>query len=216
MEIDTLRPWIEVVSALSALIIGLVAALWAYTKFVLERGLFPPVEFAIECNPVGSQSQKTLLEIILHLKNIGTSVLIASDIRVDVRYLESEHPMELSKEGRRFGRVHFPNSVRSELLRELPSREAPETPPPRGFSLIPHDTFVQAGIDQRYTFPTAVPSSTAFVLIWSSFRYAQSPRALQRGLLWVSRRLGLIQFTLQHVDEPHTTERVFRLDERTE
>jgi len=76
---------------------------------------------------------------------------------------------------------------------------------------MPYDTFIQSGIDQRYAFQTAVPDSTTYVLVWSSFEYAQSPRAIQRVMLWLSRRLGLIQFTLKHVAEPHTTERMYKL-----
>jgi len=77
---------------------------------------------------------------------------------------------------------------------------------------MPHDSFVQPGIDQQHAFETTVPSSTAYVLAWSSFEYAQSPSALQKAMLWLGRRPGLVQFTLEHVSEPHTTERVFKLD----
>jgi hypothetical protein len=209
MSIDTLKPWIEVIASLSALIIGLVTALWAYTKFILERGLLPATDFTLECNVLGRQGDKTLLEIILHLKNIGSSVLIANDIRVDIRYLESAP--RLSAKQKLLGRAEFPKSVLDELLKDVPEDEREGLKTGRGFSVMPYDSFVQSGVDQRYTFPTAVPASATYALVWSSFRYAQKPKAMQRAALAVSRRLGLVQFTLRHVTKPHTTERVFKL-----
>jgi hypothetical protein len=257
VEISSITPWIAIISSLSALIIGLVTALWAYTKFIVERGLLPPTQFEIECNVLGTQHDVTLLEIILHLKNRGSSALIAMNIRLDIRYLEREQVPELGypegtetkdeaeRKGLMFGRVLFPRSVRRELERKsrsprteplkdaVPSatqqearrwwsvgakqrrknrnKREPRGRERRGFSVMPHDSFVQPGIDQQYTFETAVPSSTSYILAWASFEYAQSPKLVQRAMLWLSRRLGLIQFTLRHVREPHTIERVFKL-----
>jgi len=249
MDAAEIKSWIGVVASLSALIVGLVTALWAYTKFVLERGLLPPSQFDVECTPVGLLGGKKLLEVVLHLRNVGTSTLIASDIRVDVLYLERQDLPTLFSDAR-FGRLALPHSVRADLAPAEPPRyrkkpippsrwrrlrwvvlvrravgsmttrrvAAPGEPAkqPRGITVVPYDTFVQAGVDQLYTFPTAVPESAAFVLIWSSFRYAQSPKPLQRAVLAVSRRLGLVQFTLRHVTAPHTVERLFSVDGQQE
>lgn len=245
MDAAEIKSWIGVIASLSALIIGLVTALWAYSKFVLERGLLPPSQFDVECTPVGALGGKTLLEIVLHLRNLGTSTLIASDIRVDVLYLEGRDVPALFSDGR-FGRLSLSRSVRADLMPAMPPRYPRKPIPrrkwralrwavrlkvlplavrlklvrrrrerrkrPRGITVVPYDTFVQAGVDQIYTFPTAVPASTEFVLVWASFGYAQSPKALQRAVLWSSRRLGLVQFTLRHVTAPHTVERLFRVD----
>jgi hypothetical protein len=243
MDIAGLTPWIARISALSALIVGLVTALWAYTKFIVERGLLPPTQFDIECTPLGNQGGMTLLEIILHMKNCGSSALIATNIRADLRYLRHDDELELihldgtertekeQKTKRRlFGRVNFPGSVRRDLEQvdttpptALEPAASPQARPTkrakskrrkretRGFSVMPHDTFVQPGIDQQFAFQTAVPVKTAYVLVWSSFEYAQSPKPLQRAMLWLSRQLGLVQFTLRHVSEPHSAERVFRV-----
>lgn len=245
MDAAEIKSWIGVIASASALIIGLVTALWAYTKFVLERGLLPPSQFDVECTPVGALGRKTLLEIVLHLRNVGTSTLIASDIRVDVLYLEERDLPTLFSDAR-FGRLSLSHSVRADLLPAKPPRYPKKPMPrsrrsalrwvvrmkkalrwalrvklerhkkreprkPRGITVVPYDTFVQAGVEQIYTFPTAVPDSTNFVLVWSSFRYAQSPKPLQRTVLWISRRLGLVQFTLRHVTAPHTVERLFSI-----
>ena len=229
MNTNSVQYWIGVVASLSGLIVGLVTAVWAYTKFIVERGLLPPVQFWTDCRTLGSNGGKRLLEIDIHLKNVGSSTLIATDIRLDVRYLTEEDTAELStneKPAMLFGRLIFPGSLRKDLLA---GTELTAVPAPRrmkavlersqsisgqkrdAFYVMPHDSFVQSQIDQEYTFPTAVPMPTTHILVWSSFRYAQRPKTLQRAALWVSRRLGLIQFTLAHATAAHTTERVFAL-----
>jgi len=55
VDLSLLSEWIATIASISALIAGLVAALWAYTKFIVERGLFPATQFEIECNPLGTQ-----------------------------------------------------------------------------------------------------------------------------------------------------------------
>src|SRR5713226_7044214 len=137
MSLNALKSWLEIVSAFSALIVGLVAALWAYIKFVVERGLLPPTSFEIECNEVGRQKTRTLLEVVLHLKNLGTSTLIAEDIRVDVRYMVADDELRLADDRRRLGRVVFEGSIRRDLLESAPPAAAPSsvaaesTSPPR-------------------------------------------------------------------------------------
>ena len=235
MNVNSLKPWIDVVASLAGLIVGLIAALWAYTKFVVERGLLPPTQFWTECRAFGNRGGQTLLEIAVHLKNVGSSTLIATNIRADILYLTGQ-TLELSaatnpERAARFGRAVFNGSVKRDLLKiahvdavpvprgakvkEHPSQQksqsASPNPPRDAFYVMPYDTFVQAKVDQSFTFVTAVPSATSHVLVWSSFEYAQSPKPLQKVILWVSRQLGLIQFTLEHATQPHTTERVFEL-----
>jgi hypothetical protein len=225
MDLNSLQQWLEFASGAAALIAGLVTALWAYAKFILERGLLPPVQFNLDCKTIGLQTDRKVLEILLHLKNLGTSTLVATNIRVDVLYLDSTDEPSLFKDLEKptFGRLRFPRSLRKELWRgdvaQTPANPASclgenhvaETGEKRGIGIVPHDTFVQPGVDQVYTLVTAVPESTTYVLVWASFQYAQHPSLLQRFILFLSRRLGLIQFSLDHIKKPHTAERVFKV-----
>ena len=68
------------------LIAGAVVALWAYTKYVLERGLLPPVQFDVDCTDIVVSEGKRILEFLIHLKNVGTATLVARNIRLDIRY----------------------------------------------------------------------------------------------------------------------------------
>lgn len=209
MDLEILKKWLELVAGAAAFIGGLLTGLWAYTKYILERGLLPPAQFDVDCMFVGLQGNKQLLEVLIHLKNLGTSTLIASNIRVDVLYLDGADKPSLFKDPTKasFGRLQFPHSLRKDL------RQDKEEGGQRGISVVPHDTFVQPGVDQIYTLVTAVPKTTSHVLIWSSFQYAQHPTLLSRFVLFLSRRLGLIQYSLDHVSKPHTLERVFRVPE---
>lgn len=38
------------------LLTSVIAAFWAYTKLILEKGLLPPSEFTVDCTLVGEQS----------------------------------------------------------------------------------------------------------------------------------------------------------------
>src|SRR6266852_7315251 len=69
---------------------ALLGGLWAYTRYALERGLFPPVQFSIDCGEPGSFAGCTIVEILLHMRNLGSSTLIAHNIRVDIRYLTGD------------------------------------------------------------------------------------------------------------------------------
>jgi hypothetical protein len=224
MDLERLKKIQEIVSGFAALGGGVLAGFWVYTKYVLERSLLPPVQFDINCNPIGRQGLRTVLDIVLHLKNVGTSALVATDIRVDVLYLDAADEPGLFADSTRstFARLRFPHSLRKELLsRDKPSvMEDPtegrgrepkkdDSGESRGILLLQHDTFVQPGVDQIYAVATTVPASATFVLVWSSFRYAQRPSAGQRVLLHVARALGLIQYSLTHVRKPHTVERIF-------
>jgi len=209
---ETVKTWVEIATSLLTVIGGLVAALWAYTRFVLERGLLAPAQFSIDCTVVGRQNEFKIVEIILRIKNLGSSTLIVGNLRLDLLGLSSSDNPELFDDPVRptFGRLKFPQR----FLRHESSKVALKKE--RGVCLMAYNTFVQAGVEQLYTFVTAVPSSNSFLLAWASFEYAQHPSTFQHASLWLSRRLGLIQYSLAHVAEPHTAERVFSTNVQTQ
>jgi hypothetical protein len=241
LDLTAAQEWLGLITGIFALLGGIITAFWAYTKYVVERGLLPSTQFYIECRSVGIQNNKKILEILLHLKNIGNYTLVASNIRVDLRYLKINDNLELFKDPRKgtFGRLDFRNSLIKELVQHIPQAVSPaassvqpininldsmargekkhkkkkkrQPREKRGFLILGLDTFVQAGVDQVYTFVTALPESTSYVLIWASFEYEPSPTRLQSVILFISRRLGLIQYSLAHVEEPHTAESVFKV-----
>ena len=198
--------WTVVAGVFTAVAASL-AGLWAYSRFVLERGLLPPTQFTIACSTLAVSEQGAVVEVTLRLKNLGTAALIVHDLRLDLRYLTASDVLgrfgELDEPT--FGRLQFVHSPWHDLG-YLPSKNGP-----RGTRIVGHDTFVQPGVDQPYPFITSLPSSTNLLLVWASFEYAQRPSPLQRRILRLSRRMGLLQYSLDHVSRPHTTERAFRV-----
>lgn len=213
-----------------------VTALWAYTKYFLERGFLPPTRFFVTLEKLGRIGDDYILDIKIHLNNIGSSTLIARNIRLDLRYLLAENlPLKLfgdtvnnSKDYDRAGRLIFPNSVIRTLKIDpstlVPAKLKPamnkrklehwRSQKPRGFLVLEHDTFIQAEVDQVYTFVTKVPKDSVCCLAWCSFQYAQEPKNWQKTMSRISRKLGLIQYTLEHVQVPHTVEDVFWIAEK--
>jgi len=235
---DSLARLLNILTSLFTLVAGSLAALWAYTKYVLERGLLPPVQFDVTCNKIGAAQKRNILDFEIHLRNVGSTTLVAQNIRIDVRYTRTGDidrrtggpNIELFKEQlftdhKRAGRLYFQNSLIQEMNIDPSSlipkkiREKPERKElwikrgylKRGFLISEHDTFVQPGVDQKYAFVTTVPEDTLCTLTWCSFQYAQHLSPGQERIFKLSRRLGLIQYSLQHVQEPHTVEAVFWL-----
>ena len=72
---------IKIITLLFTLVAGLMAALWAYTKYILERGFLPPVNFSVIGKKLGVVGDKyIIIDIEIHLKNIGSTTLIARNI----------------------------------------------------------------------------------------------------------------------------------------
>src|SRR5215213_4086125 len=113
---------------------------------------------------------------MINLRNVGSSTLVASDIRADIRYLDSNDPVEIfavPADDTRFGRAVFPHSVRHQARATSADSPTAQKDDGRGFLVVDHDTFVQANVNQTYTFVTRIPDTTRFLLLFASFRYAQ-------------------------------------------
>ena len=94
-NVEGLKLWIEVISGLGILIVGILTTLWAYTKFILERGFLPPAQLDVDCRKVGLQADRILVEVTVSLKNLGTSALVVKNLKVDhIRYLEHDDRIE--------------------------------------------------------------------------------------------------------------------------
>lgn len=254
---------IKDIIGLVSLLAMVVTALWAYTKYFLERGFLPPIRFYVTLEKLGQINDDYLLDIKIHLHNIGSTTLIARNIRLDLRYLQTNGKgvnknnkiklfadiVKNKKVHSHPGRLIFPNSVIADTdviastlepmkirraRKRYEGREWQEAKytnkheeidkrlldswseqKKRGFLVIEDDTFVQAGVDQIYTFVTKVPKETICCLTWCSFQYAQEPKSWQKKISGFSRAIGLIQYTLEHVHVPHTVEDVFWIADTT-
>jgi len=232
---EDLKTWSEVVlntvnilSTIITIIAVLISALWAYTKFVIERGSFPGAQFDIQLATTGTQKSRKIVEFLICLKNTGQSTLIVKNLRFDLHYLLEDTDATLFDGGiAREGKLYFPNSIREDIKKGLiplhhiiiPSmtesdskkEEHVKRQETRGLPLIQHNTFVLPNVVQTYTFSTAIPQDSSFVLAYASFEYEIKLNALNARVLRLSRRLGLIQYSMTHIDEAHTCERLFKV-----
>ena len=248
---DALAKVLYIFTSVLSLLAGVVAALWAYTRYFLERGLLPPVRFYVTGEKVGTVKDRHIIKITVGLHNNGSATLVARNIRLDIRYIRisgsnrtpktAENQAEIEvlsepqtatgagdeglslfageKQKHAAGRLIFPHSLIKDLKID-PASLIPEKiqrnkelldkwrkEPHRGFLILEYDTFVQEGIDQAYTFTTTLPSDTLCFLTWCSFEYAQQMFGWQKVVSQISRNLGLIHYTLQHAEDPHTVEK---------
>jgi hypothetical protein len=204
------------------LFFGLLAsAFLAYTKFVIERGIFPPAQFSIDCNVLGSQKERFILEILLHVKNLGSSVLVVNNLCLELRYLEKrDEPGFISlrdpNKMHLLGRLNFPHCLKEDLcatgVLDAKNCNADKEACDHSFCVLRHRTFVKPGVDQVYTFGTSVPDSVSYVRIYATFEYPKEYSRLQRYSLAISRRLGLINYALKNIVVPHTCERIFKVE----
>jgi hypothetical protein len=228
MTLDSYAAWLQAVSGTFALVTAAIVGLWVYTRFVLERGLVPPSEFNTECSIAGSHQGHYLIQVFLRINNHGASNLIIRNLRVDLHYLDEKDKVRLATEAASFGRIRFERSVRR-LVQQQASQEdlghAATVPTTivqsekgelagRGIVVVPWDTFVQGKTEQVFTYLTALPTTARYVRVWASFEYAQNPSRFQNWTVKLSRRLGLIQYSLKHISKPHTAERLFSVQER--
>lgn len=221
-------------SSILALGGALLAALWAYAKFILERGLLPSIQFDVDFTRVGQTAEKALVDICLHIKNMGSATLVARNIRIDVLYLlegvNDIKTFDMSKQSGKIGRIKFDKKLSDYLhidTKKLkPTKMATEQGKQkeiemdalstRGILILKYDTFVEPGVDQRYPFFTTLPIAAKYVLIWGSFEYGQKPSRFQEQILRLARAIHLVQYGLNHISKPHTVEKVFALGDRVE
>ncbi len=111
-----LKTLTEIISNLSVISVAFITGLWVYSKFIAERGLIPSVEFDITLNNKGFQNDKHLLEIFLHLKNLGSSTLIVHNLRIDLLYLNQGDSALICRDKNLKGRLCFLNSLKEDLL----------------------------------------------------------------------------------------------------
>jgi hypothetical protein len=222
MDPSRIKTWIEIIERLFTLALGLIGGFWAWSRFVVERGLIPPSQMDLALRTIGSSGPATIVEIGVRLHNKGSSALVVSDLRIRLRYLNDDDDIQIINEPQKpaFGRVNFPhahvlnNIGAEERVTSAGVRDYDRRLRPGEFLLVPHDTFVQPGVDQLYTFVTAFPRTSSYVLLRAAFRYEVRPSKVQLLILRISRKLGILQYSLDHVREPHTIERSFKIADR--
>jgi hypothetical protein len=215
--------WLDFAAKIVLIFVSITTLFVGYIKFVLEKGLIPPCEFFIACNTQGEQGNRKIIEALLHIKNLGNSVLIVRNLRIDILFFKDKNLDPMHRKDRR---LNFPCSLKrcnnpysigiQEEHNERDSQRSANKMKNNqnkkrniGVPVIEYDTFVLPGVDQVYTFITSIPKSASFVRVEAEFCYPGIDSIMARFLLWFAHKMGLINYTLKSITEPHTCERVF-------
>ena len=124
---------------------------WAYLRFIRNREAHPKVEFEVDVNFVRMQGDFWIVEAVAHIDNKGLVRHNISKFTFSIRYLTATDPVE--SDGRFL--VCMPHSAA------------------KG-SWLPHaweDSFVEPGIQTRYSSPARIPKNATVVLIHGKFFY---------------------------------------------
>lgn len=211
MDIENFHDLTEIIVNVLTIFAGILGGFWVYAKYIIEKGFLPASQLDIECNRLGSIKDHMILDVGIHIKNVGSSTLIAKNIVIDLRYIrDADEQLEFTHKPLAPGRLMFPHSLKDDVATLSQQQSDPiKKPSPRGLTVVPWDTFVQPGVDQRYSFITKVPSDAKCALIYTAFEYAQRPWRFQNFIYKISRSFGLTSYSLQHIEESHNAERAF-------
>ena len=214
----TLKIWVEILQGLFTTIALLIGGFWAWTRFVVERGLLPPSAMRLELQTIGSSESARIVEITIQIQNEGASTLVVADLVIRIRYLNENDRIDVFADAAQpwlLGRVNF---LHAHVLNEVGADKRVVKQAKRElklnsgeFLLVPYDTIVLPGIQQSYSFVTALPPKATFVLVRGSFKYEIRPSWLQSFFLGIARKLGMLQYSLSHLQEPHTAEKSFKI-----
>jgi hypothetical protein len=131
----------------------IVAAVWAYWKFVLHGEGRAHVSFSADIVFIKRQGDWWIVELLAWIENKGKVRHRIRDFRFDVAILTENDPIEEAKEYR--NQVCFPHKI-------------------LGGSWIPEDwpyTFVDPGVRAPYSFIARVPAQASVVLLHAWFNY---------------------------------------------
>ncbi len=195
MDIDTT---LKLIGALIAAIGGL----WALIKYIIEKGSVAAAELKIECEVLSEKGEQKIVELTVNIFNAGASILVAEKISMKLKTLSLGDRLLLYDDIKKFGRLIFPHSV------------AKKCGPDKNdgfFLLVPYSTFVHPGVNQKYSFITVVDQSTDFLHAHVKITFPQRGQGIRNAILHVSRRIGLIQYSLSHIYEPSSIQKGFKV-----
>lgn len=157
---------LEIIESLAKIIGIIVGAIWVYLRFIRTRESHPKIEFNVAVNLIGRQDKKILIEIIADLENKGLVRHWVNNFTCDVLILRSTNPV-----------VNGDERINHQLLFEKHNPVKSNTDKSDRIIWIPndwHESFIDPGIKQKYTYLTEVPETTSFISIYSQFYYKKN------------------------------------------
>jgi hypothetical protein len=183
------------VASIVAAITAVLAAGGAYVQYVLKRSLLPSVEFDVDFVALHYQEPYVVGDVSLVVKNIGSSMLIITNVRFRARYHQT---------GDEAGPL--PRDPTEPLLRHrIPTTDHTWAP------IAAARTFVQPGVTQIYRKPVLLSSSVSVINILGSFDYQIQIGPVTRMLVWLVARPPEDIDWRRGIND-HTVRRTFELE----
>jgi len=177
--------------AIAAIVTAMAAVLavgGGYVQFVLKRSLLPSVEFDVDFEMHHSGSTQLIGEVSCVIKNLGSSMLIVTNVKCRIRYrLAADSEDYLRHDAvEPYFKHRVPQAPASaDKSEEELSRNPSGT---KWFFLAEPRTFVQPGVAQRYRKPVAMPATVQLLDVLGSFDYRIEVGRTTNILVWLFAR----------------------------
>jgi hypothetical protein len=139
----------------------LVGGVWTIWRFVLQREGNAKIQFDVDFVVVGELKNEYVVEVVATVENKGSVRHYVNDFKFDLLYLSDKHKI-----------VDGDDRINGQLLFEKVIDKRYWIPPSW------YNSFIDAGVVQRYTYITHLPSEAKFVTVYAQFKYPSFIRFL--------------------------------------
>jgi hypothetical protein len=161
-QIKTYFDIVEIIIQSLAIIVG---GFWVYFKFIRTRENHPKVQFDLDLLVIGRQDGKIIIELVAIIINKGSVRHWVNDFVCDVLILNKQDKVINGTEEINY-QVNFvkANPQKASLENSGKSINRIVWVPKNWYG-----SFVDPGVEQKYTYLTSIPGDTSFVSLFSRF-----------------------------------------------
>jgi len=162
MSTETFKDIAQGIAGVTTTLAIIVAGLWAYWKFFLEKEREPRAEFDLTAEFLGVQDGKWIIEVSAQIANRGKVRHLMKKPTMNVRYLTASDPVVESQDETHLRQVAFPHSI--------------------GRRTVWKESYIDPGLEFRNSYLTWVPEDATYVLLLCKFEYERGEWPAQRVL----------------------------------
>lgn len=128
-----------------------VGGYWTYSRFIKQREGFAFINFTVDINFVGMQSNWWIVELVAYLENRGKVRHEFSDLSFDLAALYASDPVDVAPQFG--GQALFPRSLAA------------------GPWIPDGEYFIEPGLRNKYSYVARVPDAASFLILHGRFSY---------------------------------------------
>lgn len=160
-----LKAYFEILEAGVTSLGLIIGGIWIYFKFISTCENHPKIQFDLDVGIIGRQDKKILIELIAIINNKGLVRHWVNDFICDVLILQKDDPIETGAQKinyqvkfKKFNPVKDKNICNEKYLDRI--IWVPENW---------YNAFIDPGVEQKFTYITAIPEDTTFISLYSRF-----------------------------------------------